>query len=95
MHPCDTKPYSKAVRDAASSHKTLIQLFERINFFLQRLEIYTQIPLTEESTELLGKIMAQLLSILALSTKAMEDKGISECWVLSAVPRLIMTQRGF
>jgi len=78
VHPRNIEPYSKAVRDAASSHKTLIQLFEKINFFLQRLEIYTQIPLTEESTELLGKIMAQLLSVLALSTKAMEDKGISE-----------------
>jgi len=35
-------------------------------------------PLTNESMELLGKIMAQLLSILALSTKAMTDKKISE-----------------
>jgi hypothetical protein len=34
--------------------------------------------LTNESTELLGKIMAQLLRILALSTKAMTDKRISE-----------------
>ena len=34
--------------------------------------------LTNESTELLGKIMAQLLRILALSTKAMMDKRISE-----------------
>jgi len=35
-------------------------------------------PLTSESRELLGKIMAQLLSILALSTKAMTDGRISE-----------------
>ena len=30
-------------------------------------------------TELLGKIMAQILSILALSTKAMKDRRISRC----------------
>ena len=35
-------------------------------------------PLTHESRELLGKIMAQLLSSLALSTKAMTDRRISE-----------------
>jgi len=56
----------------------LIDLFERINFFLQRLTNYAGIPLTEALTELLGKIMAQLLSLLALSTKMMTDKRISE-----------------
>ena len=61
-----------------ASHDTLIQLFERINFFLQRLKRYTGIPLTNESRELLGKIMAQLLLILALSTKAMTERRISE-----------------
>ena len=34
--------------------------------------------LTDELTELIGKIMAQLLSVLALSTKAMADCRISE-----------------
>jgi hypothetical protein len=35
-------------------------------------------PLANEWTELLGKIMAQILSILALSTKAMTEGRISE-----------------
>jgi hypothetical protein len=68
----------QAARDAAASRETLIHLFERIHFFLQRLKSYTRIPLTEELTELLGKIMAQLLSILALSAKMMTDNRISE-----------------
>jgi hypothetical protein len=55
-----------------------MHLFERIHLFLQRLKSYTRMPLTNESRELLGKIMAQLLSILALSTKAMTDRKISE-----------------
>ena len=66
------------MKDVAASHDTLIHLFERINFFLQRLKGYTGIPLTNDSTELLGKIMAQLLSILALSTKAVTNGRISE-----------------
>ena len=61
-----------------ASHDTLMYLFERINFFLQRLKGYTRMTLTNESTDLLGKIMAQLLLILALSTKAMRDGKISE-----------------
>jgi hypothetical protein len=61
-----------------ASHDTLIRLFERINFFLQRLNIYTKIPPTTDMTELLGKIMAELLSILALSTKEMTDRRMSE-----------------
>jgi methyl-accepting chemotaxis protein len=35
-------------------------------------------PLTEDMTELLGKIMSQVLSILALSTKKMTDGRMSE-----------------
>ena len=66
------------MRDVAASHDTLIRLFERIHLFLQRLNRYVEMPLTDDLTELLGKIMAQLLSILALSTKAMMDRRISE-----------------
>ncbi|KAF8461462.1 hypothetical protein DFH94DRAFT_700051 [Russula ochroleuca] len=62
------------VRDVVASHDKLIHLFERINFFLQRLDIHTEIPLTNDLTELLGKIMAELLSILAISTKEMTDR---------------------
>jgi hypothetical protein len=46
--------------------------------FLHRLDRYTDIPLTDDLTELLGKIMAQLLLVLALSTKAMMDGRMSK-----------------
>jgi hypothetical protein len=54
-----------------------MHIFERIHFFLQRLNSYTRISLTREFTELLGKIMAQVLSILALSTKLITERRIS------------------
>ena len=69
---------SQAAKDVVTSHDTLINLFERIHFFLRRLKIYTGIPLTNGLTELLGKIMAQTLCILALSTKATTERRISE-----------------
>jgi hypothetical protein len=66
------------VRDVVRNYDTLISLFERIHLFLKRLDCYTSIPLTTAMTELLGKIMAQVLSILALSTKTMKERRISE-----------------
>jgi len=65
------------VKDAIASYEALVHLFERIHFFLQRLNRYTAIPLTPEMTLILGKIMAQILSVLAISTKEMKESGIS------------------
>jgi hypothetical protein len=67
------------VKDEIASYETLVNLFERIHFFLQRLNRYTGIPLPQDMIELLGKIMAQILSILALSTKSMKEIRISRC----------------
>ena len=64
----------QTAKDVMASHDTLVKLFERIQFFLQRLAIYTEMSLTTEMTELLGKIMGELLSILALSTKQMDSR---------------------
>jgi cell division protein FtsI/penicillin-binding protein 2 len=72
------KPNFQVVRDVVASRDKLIHLFERIDFFLQRLNIYTEIPLTNDLTELLGKIMAELLSILAISTREIADRKMSE-----------------
>ncbi|KAH9955010.1 hypothetical protein BC827DRAFT_1386558 [Russula dissimulans] len=63
----------QAVRDVAASHDAVIRLFERVHFFLQRLNIYIGIPQTNDLTALLGNVMAQLLVILALSTKVMTN----------------------
>ena len=60
-----------------ASYETLVNLFERIQLFLQRLNRYAALPLTPEMTVLLGKIMAQVLSVLALSTKTMKERRIS------------------
>ena len=65
------------MKDVIASYEALVHLFERIHFFLQRLNRYTAISLTPEMTLLLGKIMAQVLSVLALSTKEMKQRSIS------------------
>ena len=74
---------TQAVKDVIASYEALVNLFERVRFFLQRLQHYTSVPLTPEMTELLAKIMAQILSILALSTKTMKESRIS--WSIQSI----------
>jgi hypothetical protein len=65
------------MRDVLASYHRFVCVIERVKYFLQRLDAYTRIPLTPAMTELLAKIMAQVLSILALSTKEMQEKQFS------------------
>ena len=65
------------MKDIIASYETLINLFERTQYFLQRLSRYITASLTPEMTELLANILAQVLSVLALSTKEMKDGRIS------------------
>ena len=72
-----SEPSIQVVKDVIASYETLIILFERTQLFLQRLNHYITGSLTPEMTELLGKILAQVLSVLALSTKEMKEKRLS------------------
>jgi len=65
-----------------ASYEALLDLFERIQIFLQRLNRYTAVPLTQEFILLLGKIMAQILVVLAFSTKEIKERRISMSFCL-------------
>ena len=66
------------MKDVLASYELLVHVFERINFFFKRLKSYTAVRvLTPEFMELLAQIMAQVLSILAFSTKVLKQKRIS------------------
>jgi hypothetical protein len=69
---------AQTVKDVVASYDRLVNLLERVQFFLRRLDCYTGVPLMAGMIELLGKIMAQVLLILALSTKTMKERRISE-----------------
>jgi hypothetical protein len=53
-------------------------LLESIEHFLNRLDIYTRIPLTVATTEMVVKIIVELLSTLALATKQIKEGKPSE-----------------
>ena len=47
----------------------LVNLFESITIFLHRLDIYVKIPPTAAMTEIVVKILVELLSTIALASK--------------------------
>ncbi|KAH9012171.1 hypothetical protein EDB84DRAFT_970532 [Lactarius hengduanensis] len=55
-----------------ASHDALVDLFERIQFFLKRLGVHTRISPTKDMVEILVKIMAEVIGILSIATKEMQ-----------------------
>ena len=74
----------QATKDVRSSHDVLIDLFERIQYFLKRLGVHTRILPTEEMVEILVKIMAEVLSILSIATKEVQQSRTSKLLCLSS-----------
>ena len=53
-------------------------MLESLGHFLNRLKIYTEIPPTEAMNEMTVKILVELLSTLALTTKETKQGKLSE-----------------
>ncbi|KAH9173216.1 hypothetical protein EDB89DRAFT_1905501 [Lactarius sanguifluus] len=62
-----------AADGVGSSYDALVDLFEYIGNFLKRLRIYTDVPLTPSMTDIIVKIMVELLSVFALATKQIKQ----------------------
>ncbi|KAH9018462.1 hypothetical protein EDB84DRAFT_1581534, partial [Lactarius hengduanensis] len=58
-----------AAKDVAASKDTLAELFERIGFFFNRLESYTEVTPTAAMTNIITKIMVEVLMIFGIATK--------------------------
>ena len=76
-HPCNIQLY-QAIKGVKESYDALVDLLESIEHFLYRLDIYTKIPPTVAMTEVLVKILVELLSMLALATKEVRQGKPSE-----------------
>jgi hypothetical protein len=64
--------------DVRASQDTLIEIFERMGNFFQRLEIYTEVSPTPEMIDIIVKIMIEVLSILGIATKEIKHGRTSE-----------------
>jgi hypothetical protein len=86
MHPpffsittvCDTN-LRQAATGVSASYDALADLFECVANFLKRLHIYTEkISLSSMMSSMMVKIMAEVLSVLALATKQINQGRFSK-----------------
>jgi hypothetical protein len=68
----------QAAKDASARQDKHIKLFNRIERFFRRLEIYTGITPTTAMTDIVIEIMVEVLTILAIATKEMRRGRLSE-----------------
>ena len=62
----------------SASYDALIDLFECVGNFLNRLRIYTEIPFSPSMSGIIIKIMAEVLSVLSLATKQIKQGRFSK-----------------
>ena len=79
--------------DVSSSYDALVDLFECIGNFLKRLRIYTDLPLSPSMSDIIVKIMTELLSVLALATKQIKQGRFSKRILVFEVRLLNMPQK--
>jgi hypothetical protein len=78
LQPILTRRGSQAAKDASASQDKLIDLFNRIERFFRRLEIYTGITPTTAMTDIIIDIMVEVLVILAIATKEVKRGRLGE-----------------
>ena len=70
--------FSQAVTAVSAGKNALADAFERIECFFSRLETYTEVPATAGMTEMIIKIMTEVLSIVGIATKEIKQSRASE-----------------
>ena len=68
----------KTAKYVRESYDALVDIFECIENFARRLKIYTDIQPTPAMTEVIVKIMVELLVVLGLATKQLNQGRLSK-----------------
>jgi hypothetical protein len=69
---------SQAAKDVRAGQDTLFEVFERIEAFFQRLEIYTKALFNQEMVDMITKIMVEVLNVLGIATKEIRQGCMSK-----------------
>jgi hypothetical protein len=67
----------QAAIGVTASYDALVDLFECIANFLNRLRIYTEIPFNHAMTDIIVKILVEMLSVLSLAMKQIKQGRMS------------------
>ena len=69
---------SQAAKAVSDSQDVLATVFEQIENFFRRLETYVEVPPTAGMTDIIVKIMVEVLSILSIATMEIKQSRASE-----------------
>ena len=84
---------SQTAKDASSSREKLIEIFNRIERFFHRLEIYTGITPTAAMRDIIIEIMVEVLAILAIATKEVKRGRFSRSTLHAWIHDSCLTRR--
>ena len=75
----------QAAKDVRAGQEALVEIFERIETFFRRLEIYCSVPPNGEMVDTITTIMIEILSILAIATKDIKQGRMSKSFLYEYV----------
>ena len=76
--PCFDVQDFQAAKDTGASQDKLVDIFNRIEHFFRRLEVYTGITPSTAMRDMIIEIMVEVLTILAIATKEVKRGQLSE-----------------
>ena len=82
-HNANDSQTAKAVR---ADQNTLSEMFERIESFFQRLDIYTEVAPNEGMVNTITAIMVEVLNFIGIATKEMKQGRTSELLLFKQIP---------
>ena len=68
----------QAAKNVRRDQDTLFEIFERIEFFFKRLEIYIGATFNQEMVDIITKIMVEVLNVLGIATKEIRQGRMSK-----------------
>jgi hypothetical protein len=69
---------SQAAKNVGASEDALFEVFEHLEAFFRRLEIYTEAALDPRMVDIVAKIMAEVLNILGITTNEIKQSRMSK-----------------
>ena len=72
---------SQTAKDIRASKDTVVDIFEGIEKFFRRVEVYTEAQPTSEMMDMIIQIIVEVLSILGIATKEIKQSRFSKCWL--------------
>jgi hypothetical protein len=76
--PIVTAYVFQAVKDVRGSQNTVLDIFERIEMFFRRLEVYMEVEPTPEMMDMMAQITVEVLSIIGIATKDIQQGRMGE-----------------